>query len=412
MALSVENSQSCTTSTAPSANRAAGSNHSAASAREVEADSYGPARLGRSLFEKSLFERSAFERVAIAERSSPIAGGVPYIHVVVAKETLYSICRRYEVSEAQLQAANPGLTKNLRVDQEIEIPGRSHTVLRGETVYRIAKHYEISEDALRRTNSIVGNQIGVGDRLFIPGAGKAASARTSVAPKKPPATVKQDPPPLDVRITTTRPVSRNETSATVEGGLLVHADVTEKTFSNLEHGSLSDVKAIVLHQTDSSSASSTLSAYKTSKYGAHFLIDKQGKIYQTAHLDKKAWHVGPIRSRCMEEKLCDESSKEHEIMNSGAGSWKSRKDDLVAHELTKSYPDRYPTNSETLGIELVGKYDGTNGTWEKVNDKQNAALEWLMGELQGHYDLTDDDVFFHNEVSRKKAGEAESADWH
>ena len=40
--------------------------------------------------------------------------------------------------------------------------------------------------------------------------------------------------------------------------------------------------------------------------GAHFLIDTDGTIYQTASLDKKTQHVGKIRSRCYEEEICSE----------------------------------------------------------------------------------------------------------
>lgn len=80
--------------------------------------------------------------------------------------------------------------------------------------------------------------------------------------------------------------------------------ITPKIFKNIEHGTLSpkDVNAIVLHRTGGADAASTLSGYGNQTVGAHFLIDNDGTIYQTAGLDKEAWHVGNIRSRGEEEK--------------------------------------------------------------------------------------------------------------
>jgi len=79
--------------------------------------------------------------------------------------------------------------------------------------------------------------------------------------------------------------------------------IKAKIFKNTEHGNLApeDVNAIVLHRTGGSDAASTLAGYKNQTVGAHFLIDSDGTIYQTAGLDKEAWHVGNIRSKGEEE---------------------------------------------------------------------------------------------------------------
>jgi len=60
-----------------------------------------------------------------------------------------------------------------------------------------------------------------------------------------------------------------------------------KTFKNIEHGQMDAVNGIVVHQTDSTTANSTFNSYQTKgATGAHFLIDKDGTIYQTASLLK------------------------------------------------------------------------------------------------------------------------------
>ncbi|MCQ8104377.1 N-acetylmuramoyl-L-alanine amidase [Methylomonas sp. SURF-2] len=88
------------------------------------------------------------------------------------------------------------------------------------------------------------------------------------------------------------------------GGKLVHKNVTDKVNSAIEKGALSVVHAIVVHQTGAATAGSSFSSYDSGNNGAHFLIDKDGTIYQTARIDQKCWHVGNIRSRCQEMKSC------------------------------------------------------------------------------------------------------------
>src|ERR1035437_8490823 len=49
-------------------------------------------------------------------------------------------------------------------------------------------------------------------------------------------------------------------------------------------------------------AQSALSSYNNpSANGTHFLIDKDGTIYQTASVFQQTWHVGKLRSRCRSE---------------------------------------------------------------------------------------------------------------
>ncbi|WP_256249430.1 peptidoglycan recognition protein family protein [Burkholderia ubonensis] len=73
-----------------------------------------------------------------------------------------------------------------------------------------------------------------------------------------------------------------------------------KIFSEIERSPMSKVNGIVVHQTDSPTAESTFNSYrKKGANGAHFLIDKDGTIYQTASLLKRTNHVGKLKSRCI-----------------------------------------------------------------------------------------------------------------
>jgi N-acetyl-anhydromuramyl-L-alanine amidase AmpD len=70
----------------------------------------------------------------------------------------------------------------------------------------------------------------------------------------------------------------------------------------IERGVLHRIRGIIVHQTGGASGASSLSNYTMQNAtGAHFLIDKDGTIYQTASLFRQTWHVGRLRARCLAE---------------------------------------------------------------------------------------------------------------
>ncbi len=181
---------------------------------------------------------------------------------------------------------------------------------------------------------------------------------------------------------------------------------------------MAKVNSIVIHRTAAPTASSTLNTWKTKKSGAHFLIDKNGKIYQTARLNKKCWHMGYVRPRCKFEKTC--TKKDGIIIKNllhGTGSWPDKYRRVLQHERKKSYPNRYPMNHDSIGIEIVGAYLGGPGSdiglFEKMTKLQSHSFLWLILELLQKYKLSfGDDIYAHGEVARKKINEGSSAlDW-
>ncbi|WP_460049479.1 N-acetylmuramoyl-L-alanine amidase [Sessilibacter sp. MAH2] len=77
----------------------------------------------------------------------------------------------------------------------------------------------------------------------------------------------------------------------------------------------------------------------------------------------------------------------------------------------KAYPDRYPLNSDSLGIEIVGNYDIKTKAYENVAPLQNQSLQWLIAELFMLFSITKADVYRHPEVSYKMPTEAGTATW-
>lgn len=115
-----------------------------------------------------------------------IDGKSYYIHTVVQGNTLYSISRVYEIPIEEIRFENPGLSKELKIGQEIRIPVVSrdvrvaeevrqedydfvyHVVRSGETLTGIAGIYNVSVEDLENLNPDARSGLRVGQYLKIP----------------------------------------------------------------------------------------------------------------------------------------------------------------------------------------------------------------------------------------------------
>lgn len=165
-----------------------------------------------------------------------------------------------------------------------------------------------------------------------------------------------------------------------EDGYVFDDRIERKIFKSIERDPLDKINGIVVHQTDSPTAQSTFNSYSNkSANGAHFLIDKDGKIYQTASIFKVTWHVGTMQSRCYLQKTCQPTEVRLLSLHKKA-FWKK----VIAKEISdiekaKDFPERFPANSDSIGIEIVGLAVKTEGktdlVYEAVNDSQNESLK-------------------------------------
>lgn len=99
-------------------------------------------------------------------------------YVVKPGETIYSISRAHGLTTEQLRGLNPRMGETLYAGQTIAVPARAeagdgcrcmYEVQRKETVYSIARRFNISEDELRAANpSIKKNKVKRGEWLCIP----------------------------------------------------------------------------------------------------------------------------------------------------------------------------------------------------------------------------------------------------
>lgn len=175
--------------------------------------------------------------------------------------------------------------------------------------------------------------------------------------------------------------------------------IKKEIITNLEKGNMPAVHAIILHRTGGSSLSAAIASFRKSGIGTHFIIDKDGTIRQTANTNKYAYHIGKIRARCMEEGTC---SPEEAKKIKGFG-WAPTK--IHNNEKVKKYPARYPLNTDSLGIEVVSKYNTATKIWDPATPQQKTAINYLVKKLQATFNLTDKDIYEHDKISYKTAGE-------
>jgi len=120
-----------------------------------------------------------------------VISGVKYVlHTVKKSETVFSICQKYKVTQAELQLANPGLKTILEAGSTVRIPVEKvvaepqkeqvksqtspveeyyyHKVAKNQTLVSISKQYGITANDLIRNNPELTNGLVIGQVLKIP----------------------------------------------------------------------------------------------------------------------------------------------------------------------------------------------------------------------------------------------------
>jgi N-acetyl-anhydromuramyl-L-alanine amidase AmpD len=206
-------------------------------------------------------------------------------------------------------------------------------------------------------------------------------------------------------------------------GMVNHARVKNARSLAIERGRrTAAITGIVVHQTDADTAASSLNSYqRPNANGAHFLIETDGTIHQTAAIYQRTNHVGLLKARCLITGTC-------KLRDFPA---KVGPTEMHRIEMRKAPGDRYPSNMEAIGIEMVGrarlpvgfkptareaqwpseKLRGQRGIYDAPTAAQNQALSWLVSALEDSMRIAPSEVFRHPVVSRKNDTEAEGANW-
>ena len=192
-------------------------------------------------------------------------------------------------------------------------------------------------------------------------------------------------------------------------GKIIHNRIKLKISLAIEKKPMSKIRGIIVHQTGGATAKSALSSYNAGKSGAHFLIDKDGVIYQTASLMKQTWHVGKLKPRCLAEMRCTPTELT-KLKKFNPSSTHQR-------EIVKNIPNRYPSNQDSIGIEIVGQAfpvneaDHDKRTYEALTEEQSDSLKWLIQKLRFTLKVPLTEIFRHPTVSYKNKTEAATASW-
>lgn len=207
---------------------------------------------------------------------------------------------------------------------------------------------------------------------------------------------------ISVGQATTTPISKAERKVVpvkvyVDAkGYIQNAGFVLKPIAALEKGAIQGPKAVVLHRTDSKTIGSPLKSFEGG-IGTHFIVDKDGSIYQAASLLKKTFHVGKIKSRCFDAGICPLD----EMNQLRAWGWAPGR--VYDHEKAKAYPVRYPMNEDSVGIETVSDHDGK--AWEPATPAQADAIQLIIQILKREYGLGNADIYEHDKISYKTEGE-------
>ena len=156
-----------------------------------------------------LISSSSFLHAQPSDSPIQVIDGVEYyVYTVKAGEGLYSISRRFGVTQADINNANPQIHDGLKAGQDILIPKKDeknidsspqilddieyvlHTVERRQTLFAISRKYDVSQDVIIQSNPALRERgIQPGDVLRIPVAKKhtvepsAKPAAVSVRPE-------------------------------------------------------------------------------------------------------------------------------------------------------------------------------------------------------------------------------------
>ncbi|WP_333820235.1 LysM peptidoglycan-binding domain-containing protein [Ohtaekwangia sp.] len=259
-------------------------------------------------------------------------GGI--IHVVAAKETMFSISKAYGVTVDEIRQWNNLADNNLSVGQEIVIRKRNtassnsttnpannntqtavtqpahtntagqHVVEAKETLYSIANKYDISVQQLKEWNNLQNDELSIGQTVVVrpPHGQSVVKKDTSVTrstvtnrettttvqqPVKNDIPVKNDPPPTETakntNTTTTQQQQPTNTTIRISESVKNGDEILEKGIAELIEGTDGNRKYLALHRT---APVGTILKVKNELNNREVFVRVMGKLPDTALTDK------------------------------------------------------------------------------------------------------------------------------
>jgi LysM repeat protein len=125
-----------------------------------------------------------------------VNGKLFVIHKVDEKETLFAISRRYRTTVDEIIQYNKGAADGLEIGEILKVPytpkvtlktgdGIVHEVVAKETMFSISRKYDVSPDEIRQWNSLADNNLSIGQKLIIRKKGSATTNPLTQSNKSP-----------------------------------------------------------------------------------------------------------------------------------------------------------------------------------------------------------------------------------
>ncbi len=96
-------------------------------------------------------------------------------YVVKSGDTLYSIARKYNTTVDEIKKLNNLISNALTINQQLKIPSNEqtkdeiiYTVQKGDNLYSISKKYGLTQQELMDYNNLTSNLLSIGQQLKIP----------------------------------------------------------------------------------------------------------------------------------------------------------------------------------------------------------------------------------------------------
>ncbi len=181
------------------------------------------------------------------------------------------------------------------------------------------------------------------------------------------------------------------------------------------HTGVQTIKAIILHRT---AGSSTAGAIAHSK-GTHFYVDgpkgTDGEIFQPVKLDQYTNHIMNATARIANLDLQTENTIGIETVGMAYVYYGEGEDKqlITIYELeriqkAKKAKKKYTVNAAPDNASVSEGYTDSSGTtyyWDLLSDMQVKSVKCLVKTLLDTYSLTVNDIYTHEEIQSKTAGE-------
>ena len=210
-------------------------------------------------------------------------------HTVVAKETMFSISQAYNVTVEEIKQWNNLSGNSLSIGQELIIKsGKTsnnpeaaavaasglHVVAAKETMFSISKQYGVTVQQLKDWNKLEGNEISIGQELIV------RSPQVEITKSNPPAVItepKHDTPSVQPK------TEVKEQTIRISESVKNSDEITQSGLAELIEGTEGNRKYLALHRT---APVGTILKVKNEMNNREVFVRVMGKLPDTPLTDK------------------------------------------------------------------------------------------------------------------------------